>query len=101
MEAQKVVDELEENIKRGELPASAEMTISQTEFIRRNLATFQRWGLPKRGIYKYLLNHGVQLSTYESFVSSWTTCAREARDAESKKLGVIEDGETQKGDKAT
>ena len=81
-EAQKVVDELEQSIKRGELPGNNELTISQTEFIRRNLATFQSWGLPKRGIYKYLLNHGIQLGTYESFSNAWMTCERESSKAE-------------------
>ena len=61
-EAQRIVDELEESIKRGELPACNELTVTQTEFIRRNIATFQAWGLPKRGIYRLKLpSHFVRL----------------------------------------
>ena len=86
-EAQKIVDELEESIRRGELPACNELTITQTEFIRRNISTFQGWGLPKRGVYRYLLNHGVPLGTYESFSSAWVACAKERQ----------EDGKTEKG----
>ena len=85
-EAQRIVDKLEESIKNGELPKNGELTISQTEFIRRNIETFQSWGLPKRGIYKYLLNHGVQLGTYESFSSAWVSCAKEVREAESEDI---------------
>ena len=48
-EAQRIVDELEESIKRGELPACNELTITQTEFIRRNIATFQAWDFRSEG----------------------------------------------------
>ena len=95
-EAQKIVDELEQSIKKGELPKNDELTISQTDFIRRNLVRFQTWGLPKRGIYKYLLNHGVQLGSYESFSRAWVICEKE-----SQKFQVKEDGKAQKRDNAT
>ena len=84
-EAQRIVDELEKSIKRGKLPACNELTITQTEFIRRNIATFQAWGLPKRGIYRYLVNHGVPLGKYESFAGAWVACAKEKKNGKAEK----------------
>ena len=76
--AQKIVDELEEKIRKGEPPFSEDLTISQSEFIRRNLTKFQALGLSKRSIYNFLVNNGVVLGSFDSFMSAWAHHAKKA-----------------------
>ena len=79
LEAQEVVERLEEGLKRGELPKGETLTITQSEFIRRNLATFQKWNLPRRSVYKILIDSGIELGTFDSFSRAWSYSAKKAQ----------------------
>ena len=79
VEAQEVVVKIEESLRRGELPTGAKVTISQSEFIKKNIMIFQRWGIPKRSVYKILMNEGLELGNFESFAKSWSYHAKKAK----------------------
>ena len=79
-EAQRIVDELEENLRACEGKNSAEgaLVISMSEFLRINLKKFKEFGLSKRSIYNFLTGYGLNLGSFRSFEAAWRRAEREA-----------------------
>ena len=72
-EAQRIVDELEENLKArdGKPAPDGPLSISMSEFVMMNLKRFQTFGLSKRSIYNFLTGYGLALGTFRSFEAAW------------------------------